>query len=115
MKKIDLSRREKQFLALTAAFLLLFVLLAFCFAVPFTGAPETSALPQPLLQSARVELNTAGVDALCTLPGVGEARARAIIAYRVEYGPFHRVEDVAQVPGITPEIIASWQGLAYIS
>lgn len=115
MKKINLTRREKQFLALTAAFLLLLVLLAFWFAVPFTGAPETTALPQPLLQSARVELNTAGFDALCTLPGVGEARARAIIAYRAEHGPFQSVEDVVQVSGITQELVASWQDLAYIS
>ena len=59
-------------------------------------------------------LNTAGADALCTLPGVGESRARAILEYREQHGPFEQVEDAANVPGLTEEIVASWEGQATV-
>ncbi|MCM1535606.1 MAG: helix-hairpin-helix domain-containing protein [Clostridium sp.] len=47
-----------------------------------------------------VNINTAGADALCTLSGIGEARAGDIIAYREENGPFQSKEDIMKVPGI---------------
>lgn len=47
-----------------------------------------------------VNLNTAGVETLCTLPGIGEAKAKAIVAYREANGAFERVEDIMQVSGI---------------
>ena len=43
------------------------------------------------------EARRAGQDALCTLPGVGEQRARAIIEYREQYGRFAAVEEAAAV------------------
>lgn len=51
-------------------------------------------------QEERININTAGVERLCTLPGIGEARARAIIDYRDENGIFQSAEDIMQVPGI---------------
>jgi competence protein ComEA len=46
-----------------------------------------------------VNLNTATVKQLTLLPGVGPARAKAIVAYR-EQQHFGRVEDVRKVKGI---------------
>lgn len=37
------------------------------------------------------------------LPGVGRQRAEAIILHRVRWGPFRRVEDLADVPGLGPK------------
>lgn len=51
-------------------------------------------------QITRVNINTAGVEALCTLPGIGDSRARDIIAYREQYGPFKTIEDIMRVSGI---------------
>ena len=48
----------------------------------------------------RIDLNTAGVDQLCSLPGIGEAKAEAIIAYRDLYGPFGSPEELMNVSGI---------------
>lgn len=48
----------------------------------------------------KVNLNTATEEQLMTLSGVGSSRARDIIAYREEHGPFFVIEDVMKVPGI---------------
>jgi competence protein ComEA len=47
-----------------------------------------------------VNINTAGVAELDTLPGIGEATARDIIAYREKHGGFSSIEDIMKVPGI---------------
>ncbi len=47
-----------------------------------------------------VDINTADVAELCTLPGVGQARAESILAYRQEHGSFQAVEEIKQVSGI---------------
>lgn len=50
--------------------------------------------------SGKVNLNTADLNALCTLPGVGQSRAEAILAYREEHGDFREPEDLMRVSGI---------------
>ena len=47
-----------------------------------------------------VNINTADNTELDKLPGVGEATAREIIAYREKNGPFGRIEDIMKVPRI---------------
>ncbi len=48
----------------------------------------------------RVDLNTATVEELVTLKGIGESRAKAIVEYRTQQGPFTCIEDLMQVTGI---------------
>lgn len=48
----------------------------------------------------KVDLNTADEALLCTLPGIGESRAKSIVAYRMEHGAFGKAEDVMKVSGI---------------
>lgn len=48
----------------------------------------------------RVDLNHADQAALMTLPGIGEARAAAILAYREGHGPFQSPEEIMNVSGI---------------
>lgn len=45
-------------------------------------------------------INTADIEALTMLPGIGEAKAADIIAYRQEHGFFLKTEDLMNVPGI---------------
>ncbi|HEY8108541.1 MAG TPA: ComEA family DNA-binding protein [Patescibacteria group bacterium] len=47
-----------------------------------------------------VDLNTADIEELDTLPGVGEATAEKIIDYREAFGPFGSVDDLLEVSGI---------------
>lgn len=47
-----------------------------------------------------VNINTADKEELMTLPGIGEAKALAIIAWRTEHGSFQSTEEIMQVSGI---------------
>lgn len=51
--------------------------------------------------AALLNLNTATVPALVKLPGIGQTKAVAIIAYRNQHGPYRKLEDLAAVPGIS--------------
>ncbi|MGH7560867.1 MAG: ComEA family DNA-binding protein [Gemmatimonadales bacterium] len=55
---------------------------------------------------AAVDLNSASEKELLALPGVGPARARAILAYRREAGSFAAVSDLERVPGISRSLAA---------
>lgn len=59
--------------------------------------------------SGKVNLNTAAKEELMTLPGIGEARAEAIIRYREETGPFQRIEDIQNIEGIKEKSFAKLQ------
>jgi len=48
----------------------------------------------------RVDVNSASVTELMTLPGIGSAKAEAIVSYREEYGAFSCIEDLMNIPGI---------------
>jgi competence protein ComEA len=63
------------------------------FHAPRRVAAESSSLPN---------LNTMTGADLDRLPGVGPARARAILAYRDRYGPFADPRELDRVPGIGP-------------
>lgn len=59
------------------------------------------ALPAPKeTQKELININTAPVDVLDTLPGVGQKRAEDIVAYREANGPFRIPEDLTKVAGI---------------
>lgn len=51
-------------------------------------------------EAGKVNLNTAGLEELMTLTGIGQTRAEAILAYREEEGVFRSPEDIMNVEGI---------------
>lgn len=66
-------------------------------------AAETAYASGQVLSSdgtALVDINTADAAALTTLPGIGESKAAAIVAYRQEHGRFTATEDLRNVSGI---------------
>ncbi len=48
----------------------------------------------------RVDINTADASALMSLPGIGQSKADAIIAYRNEHGAFKAPEELMNISGI---------------
>ncbi len=52
------------------------------------------------VQGQVININSATAEELTALPGVGEATAGKIVAYRSEHGPFSSVEEIMEVPGI---------------
>ncbi|MFH0942538.1 MAG: ComEA family DNA-binding protein [Chloroflexota bacterium] len=66
------------------------------------GVYEAEAEPAP----QRIDINRAEVWLLKTLPGIGDARAQAIVNYRVQNGHFRNINELTSVPGIGPETLA---------
>ena len=50
--------------------------------------------------NGKVNINTASMDELSKLDGIGESKAQAIIKYREENGNFKTIEDITNVSGI---------------
>ncbi len=51
-------------------------------------------------ENSLININTADIFKLCSLPGIGESKARDIITYREKNGAFQKKEDIMQVEGI---------------
>jgi competence protein ComEA len=72
---------------------------------PGSAAPGPStSTPGPAkgAPTAPINLNTATVEQLDTLPGVGPVRAAAIVAWRNTHGKFTTVDQLGEVDGIGP-------------
>ncbi|MFJ8262231.1 helix-hairpin-helix domain-containing protein [Rummeliibacillus sp. NPDC094406] len=65
-----------------------------------TSVPSTQDGTMNTAKSDLVNINTADESGLTTLNGIGPAKAKAIIAYRTENGPFKTIEDLKNVTGI---------------
>lgn len=66
------------------------------------GAPGTASRPEKPAGAEAVNLNTATVQQLDALPGVGPVTAAAIVAWRDANGKFTSVDQLAEVDGIGP-------------
>ena len=68
-----------------------------------TGDSSETHHPSPTGRSApsqTVNINTATVQELDALPGIGPTKAQAIIDFRNQHGPFNSIEDIKNVKGI---------------
>jgi len=68
------------------------------------AAPSVARTAPPA--GAAVNVNTAGVQELMGLPGVGPALAGRIVEQRKQSGPFRRAEDLLAVRGVGPKLLA---------
>ena len=60
----------------------------------FAQSPNHSNAPR------KINLNTATVAQLTTLPGIGPRIAERIVTYRKQHGPFKRIEEIMNVRGV---------------
>ena len=95
-----------------ARLLVLASLLASTMAVPIGAwaAPRSASSGKAAGSSGEtagpVDVNTASVDALVGLPGIGRATAQRIVDYRKEHGPFKSLDDLLNVRGIGEKSLA---------
>jgi competence ComEA-like helix-hairpin-helix protein len=77
---------------------------------PRPGRP--AAGPAPTL--VRLDLNQASVEELDLLPGIGSFRARKIVAWRNEKGPFRSVWELTQIPGFSQGLVTRLEPLLIV-
>ena len=108
-----LTKTERALLALAAAFLAALALVYLRSAkapagADYTittqrqpeGAPEAAEEPDAPEAAGPVDVNTAGLEKLDTLPGIGPVLAQRIIDDREANGPFASLEELLKVKGI---------------
>ena len=121
------SLKEKDIIKILIFSNCIFIL--FFIGMRFNGYIESQELPtittdetfsveadyeEPDNYQINVNINTDNIFLLCQLPGIGEAKASAIIEYRKENGDFTDIQDLLKVPGIGENIYSNIKDLIYI-
>jgi competence protein ComEA len=59
-----------------------------------------SPSPESTAADGKVNINQATAEQLMALPGIGQAKADSIIAWRTQHGAFEKIEDIMNIEGI---------------
>lgn len=71
---------------------------------PAAKSPTPNASVQKH-QTSKISINSATEAELQLLKGIGEAKAKAIVEYRKQYGRFASVEDLIKVSGVGQKVL----------
>lgn len=82
---------------------------------PFFIENELPAKPLPkFISKEKINLNTAGINELTKIKGIGIKKAQTIVNYRILKGKFLTWDDVLKVKGIGPSLLMKIKKNAYI-
>ncbi|QAV21780.1 comEA protein [Paenibacillus chitinolyticus] len=70
------------------------------------GGPKGSTVDKKIPAGPKIDINTANLQQLMELPGIGESKGKAILAYREQHGKFKRVEQLLDIKGIGEKMLA---------
>lgn len=73
-----------------------------------------TAQAQEAERAGKINLNTATLDQLDTLPGIGTIRAQAILDHRQSHGRFFEVDDLQDVSGLSVKLIDQFRDKVYV-
>lgn len=93
------------------------------------STPISTAIPSPSVvptekpeaslsaaeSSGRLDLNTATLEQLDEIPGIGESKAKAIMDYRLKKGRFSRIEELIEVKGIGEKMLEKLKAFLYVT
>jgi competence protein ComEA len=77
-------------------------------------SPLPADRPPPWEDTTPVDVNTAGIDELVRLPGIGRGAARRMIAEREANGPFRSIADLERVEGFDAGRLSRLAGRATV-
>lgn len=110
-KAVEGVENQKLFYRIAGCTVLLTVLLVVVsvfqyptFPLPKFWIQQEIAITEEQQLEDYVRLNTATLEELQTLPGIGPVTAKAIVDYREAYGAFTKLDDLLEVKGIGPKV-----------
>ena len=75
---------------------------------------DPSPVDEPVPTGDLVNINTATVEELDGLPGIGPTKAQAIVDYREQNGPFQSVDELLNVTGVGNSTLANIRNLVTV-
>ena len=76
---------------------------------------QVAANTETTSNTQKININTASVEELKELPGIGDVLAQRIVAYREFQGPFQDIDDLINVEGVSPTLVESLRDLVTVS
>lgn len=78
----------------------------YCIQKDENALKNDACITETTTTSSKISINSATLEQLQTLPGIGESKAKDIISYREQNGPFKTIEDITKVSGIGDSVFA---------
>ncbi len=76
---------------------------------------NSSSAAAPSLTIASIDVNTATVEDLDSLPGIGTVKAQSIVTYRETHGYFTSLDELLNVPGIGASLLEQIKPYLFVS
>lgn len=77
-----------------------FCVVALCLGLTLSSASVLAQKSGPAGAAEKINLNSATLEQLQSIPGIGPSTAKSIVEYRTKAGKFNRIEEIINIKGI---------------